>query len=146
MPLMDKRRIPGHVPKSRALSAGRAAWQSWSLAALATAAVASAALAAPGGDLDTLPAGDYICELPGDVTGPAGLRVPDEDFTVVTASSYRAGGAMGSYLLTGEQLTMTGGPHRGKRYKRLSEGFVRLLDAQGKPGELRCVRRKPNNS
>ncbi len=93
-----------------------------------------------------MPIGDYICELPGDVTGPAGLHVPGEDFTVVNASSYRAGGAMGSYLLTGEQLTMTDGPHRGKRYKRLSDGFVRMLDAEGKPGNLRCVRRKPNNS
>ncbi len=102
--------------------------------------------AAPGGDLETLPIGDYQCELPGDVTGPAGLRVPDEDFTVVNASSYSAGGAMGSYLLAGENLTMTGGPLRGKRYKRMSAGFVRLIDAAGKPGDLRCVRRKPNNS
>ena len=69
--------------------------------------------AAPGGELETLPIGDYLCELPGDVTGPAGLRAPSEDFTVVTASSYRAGGAMGSYLLAGTDLTMTGGPHRG---------------------------------
>ena len=102
--------------------------------------------AAPGGDLETLPIGNYLCELPGDATGPAGLRVPEEDFTVVTASSYRAGGAMGSYLLAGENLTMTGGPHRGKRYKRMSQGFVRLIDASGNPGDLRCVRRKPNNS
>lgn len=93
-----------------------------------------------------MPAGDYRCELPGDATGPAGMRVPDEDFTVVTASSYRAGGAMGSYLLAGDNLTMTGGPHRGKRYRRVSQGFVRLLGADGQPGELRCVRRKPNNS
>ncbi len=102
--------------------------------------------AAPGGDLETLPIGNYLCELPGDATGPAGLRVPEEDFTVVTASSYRAGGAMGSYLLAGENLTMTGGPHRGKRYKRQSTGFVRKLDADGQPGDLRCVRSKPNNS
>ena len=153
---MGKSRMTGHEPKCRALSARSAAWQSrLARIALAFAAVLAAAIsaaspaplsAAPGGELDTLPIGDYICELPGNVIGPAGLRVPEEDFTVVTASSYRAGGVLGSYLLTGEQLTMTGGPHRGKRYKRLSTGFVRKLDAAGTPGDLRCVRRNPNNS
>jgi hypothetical protein len=117
------------------------------VALLPIALMLAAPLAAtPGGDLETLPIGDYQCELPGDVTGPAGLRVPDEDFSVVNASSYRAGSEMGSYLLAGTDLTMTGGPHRGKRYKRVSAGFVRLIDAAGKPGDLRCVRRKPNNS
>ena len=101
--------------------------------------------AAPGGEIDTMPLGDYVCELPGDATGPAGYRVPAEDFSVVTASSYRAGDALGSYLLVGEQLTMTGGPHQGKRYRRQSGGFVRKLDEQGKPSSLRCVLRKRNN-
>ena len=145
---MGKSRIFDQKPKCRALSARSAAWQSRAATvALVLAAVSATPLAAaPGGELDTMPIGDYICELPGDVTGPAGLRVPDEDFTVVNASSYRAGGEMGSYLLIGEQLTMTGGPYRGKRYQRQSAGFVRMLDAEGKAGNLRCVRRKPNNS
>ncbi len=145
---MRKIGFSGHEPKSGALSAGRRAWQSRlgpGLIAIALVMTAPAS-ATPGGDLETLPIGDYLCELPGDVTGPAGLRVPAEDFTVVTASSYRAGGAMGSYLLAGTDLTMTGGPHRGKRYKRMSTGFVRLIDSEGKPGDLRCVRAKPNNS
>jgi hypothetical protein len=107
--------------------------------------VPTLAAARPGDDLRTMPIGDYFCELPGDATGPAGVRVPEEDFTIVTASSYRADGAMGSYLLTGEHLAMTGGPRRGKRYHRQSEGFLRMLDARGLPGDLRCVRRKPNN-
>lgn len=134
----------GQKPESRALSAGNGVRQAWVIAlALLMAGPVSAT---PGGDLETIPIGDYICELPGDASGPAGVRVPAEDFTVVTASSYRAGGAMGSYLLAGDQLTMTGGPLQGKRYKRQSEGFVRKLDEQGNPGDLRCVRAKRNNS
>ena len=101
--------------------------------------------AAPGGEINTMPLGDYICELPGDAAGPAGHMVPKENFSIVTASSYRAGAAMGSYLLIGDQLTMTGGPHQGKRYQRQSEGFIRKLDDAGNPGELRCVLRKRNN-
>ena len=144
MPSVRKIEFSGQEPKCRALSVAGRAWQS-RLAALGLLLAAPLA-AAPGGDLETMPIGDYVCELPGDATGPAGLRVAGEDFAIVTASSYRAGGAMGSYLLTGEDLTMTGGPHRGKRYKRMSQGFVRLIDASGNPGDLRCVRRKPNNS
>ena len=145
---MDESRISGQEPKCRALNLRSAAWQSRMavLALVLGAASAGQLTASTDGQLSTMPLGEYICELPGDVTGPAGLRVPEEDFTVVTASSYRASGSLGSYLLTGEQLTMTGGPHRGKRYKRLSSGFVRMLDADGKAGDLRCVRRKPNNS
>ena len=128
----------------RALSAGGGLWQS-RVAAIALLLAAPAA-AAPGGEIATMPRGDYVCELPGDATGPAGKPVPEEDFTIVTASSYRAGGAMGSYLLTGDRLTMTGGLHRGKRYHRLSEGFVRLIGPDGQDSDLRCVRRKRNNS
>jgi hypothetical protein len=134
----------GQAPKCRALSVRRAAWQSGLAAALLS--FAGPLSATPGGELGTMPRGEYICELPGDATGPAGIRVPAQDFSVVTASSYRAGGSMGSYLLTGDQLIMTSGPHLGKRYKRVSQGFVRLLDAQGRPGDVRCVRRKPNNA
>ena len=128
----------------RALSAGRCFRQAWVIALVMLSA--GAAGATPGGDMETMPIGDYVCELPGDATGPAGVHVPGEDFTVVTASSYRSGDAMGSYLLAGDQLTMTSGPLQGKRYRRQSEGFVRKLDDQGKPGDLRCVRRKRNNS
>ncbi len=132
------------ILERRALSAGTGFRQAQAAALVLLLAVPVAA--APGGEIETMPIGDYVCELPGDATGPAGLHVPEEDFSVVTASSYRAGGAMGSYLLAGNRLTMTGGPLGGKRYQRKSDGFVRLLDAQGKPGNLRCIRRKRNNS
>jgi hypothetical protein len=144
LPQMEKSRWSGSGPKSRALSARRRLWQLGAGPTLACALV-SPLTAAPGGEIGTMPLGDYICELPGDATGPAGLRQPGEDFTVVNASSYRAAGVMGSYLLTGDRLTMTGGPHHGKRYERQSDGFVRMLDDRGEPGALRCVRRKPNN-
>jgi hypothetical protein len=145
---MNMSRMPGQMSgqeqESRALSAGNSFRQAGAIALALL--LAGPATAAPGGDMETMPIGDYICELPGDASGPAGVHVPGEDFTVVTASSYRAGEAMGSYLLAGDQLTMTGGPLQGKRYKRQSEGFVRLLDDKGNPGDLRCVRRKRNNS
>ena len=137
----------GQERESRALSAGNRFRQAQlgALALLVAMLVAGPLAAAPGGEIDTMPLGDYICELPGDATGPVGHRVPEEDFSVVTASSYRAGDALGSYLLTGKLLAMTGGPHQGNRYRRQSQGFVRKLDERGSPGNLRCVLRKRNN-
>jgi hypothetical protein len=133
----------------RALSLRGAFWQLRDLvlgAGAALALTAAPALAAPGGDIATLPIGDYICETPGDAAGPAGRHAPAEDFAVVTASSYRALGTLGSYLLTGDQLVMTSGVHRGKRYHRVSTGFLRKIGPDGKDSALRCVRRKRNNS
>jgi hypothetical protein len=129
---------------SRASSVRVAVWQSRAL--VLALVLAAPATAAPGGDIDTMPIGSYVCELPGDATGPAGRRVAEEDFTIVTASSYRAGGSMGSYLLTGNRLAMTSGSHQGKQYQRQSDGFVRMIGADGQPGELRCVRQTRNNS
>ena len=146
---MRKSRKSGQEPRTRALSARCQVWQSGGiLPALCPLALilAAPAAGAPGGDIDTMPVGDYVCELPGDASGPAGRHVPAEDFTVVNSSSYRTNGSMGSYLLAGDQLAMTSGPLRGKRYHRLSDGFVRLIGADGQDSELRCVRRKRNNS
>ena len=133
----------------RALSLRGPCWQLRDLVlgtGAALALLATPALAVPGGDIATLPIGDYICETPGDAAGPAGKHVPHEDFDVVTASSYRALGTLGSYLLTGKHLVMTSGVHRGKRYHRLSDGFLRRIGPDGKDSQLRCVRRKRNNS
>jgi hypothetical protein len=109
------------------------------LAAIAALALGAPSLAVPGGEIGTLEQGRYTCELPGDATGPAGRHVPDADFTVISASSYRANGTLGSYLLTGEHIVMTNGPHRGQKFHRLSRGFLRQLAADGSDGELRCV-------
>lgn len=40
---------------------------------------------------------------------------------------------------------MTSGPKRGQRFHRLSDRFLRLMDANGKDSALRCIRRVVNN-
>ena len=52
------------------------------------AMMATTAESTPGGRLDTLPLGSYICEIPGDATGPTGLREPAQDFAITNSSSY----------------------------------------------------------
>ena len=112
---------------------------------LAALLLAAPAFAAPGGAIGTMQSGDYVCELPGDATGPAGVRAPAQDFTVVNASTYRTAQGRGSYLLTGDLLTMTSGPKKGQKFRRLSGSFLRLLDASGAESALRCIRRVNNN-
>jgi hypothetical protein len=104
------------------------------------------ALAAPGGPIDVLEPGRYICELPGDATGPAGLRQADETFVVLNASSYESPTGRGTYLLTGNVVIMTSGPKNGQRFRRVSTNFLRKLGPGGEDSALRCVRRVVNNS
>jgi hypothetical protein len=104
------------------------------------------ALAAPGGPLDVLSPGRYVCELPGDASGPAGLRQDDETFVVLNASSYETAVGRGTYLVTGDTVTITSGPKNGQRFRRISSNFLRRLGADGKDSALRCVRRVVNNS
>ncbi len=117
-----------------------------SLVTIAALIAAAPLCAAPGGEIDTLQPGDYACELPGDATGPAGRRVAAEDFTVLSGSSYSANGKRGTYLLTGDTVTITSGPRSGQRFRRQSSGFLRQLTVDGTDGDLRCVRRRRNNS
>lgn len=151
----------------RALSAPRAVWQSRAgngsagsmksraasrpiAPALPTAALLAAALlvaiapstpagAVPGGELGTIEVGRYVCELAGDASGPAGRHVPEADFSIVTASSYRVDGRGGSYLRTGDRVVFTSGPRNGERYRWLRSGFLRRTLADGSDGPLRCV-------
>lgn len=111
---------------------------------IAAALSTSAALAIPG-ELGTMPTGRYICELPGDGSGPASLHVPESDFTILRASRYRAGYGAGIYLLTGDLLVMTSGPRQGERFIRKSNGFLRMLGPDGKESLLRCVLQNRNN-
>ena len=106
-------------------------------------ALAVPAAAVPGGEIGTLDQGRYTCEMPGDASGPAGRHVPGADFTVISASSYRAGGRLGSYLLTGDSVVMTSGPHKGRKFHRLSRKFLRQVEADGGNGQLRCVLGRP---
>lgn len=112
----------------------------------AAAVLSSPAAAVPGGQLGTLALGLYRCETGGDALGPVGKRVPEADFEVINASSYRARNAVGSYLLTGDRAVMTSGPLRGERFHRLSRGFLRKTGPDGTDGELRCVLAGRNNS
>lgn len=111
--------------------------RSLALIALVLAAPLSAV---PGGRIGTLPNGAFRCELPGDAGGPVGHRVPDADFTIVTSSTYRAGEHVGSYLLTGDRVVMTSGPFKGRRFRRVTPNFLRLLRDKGDDGVMRCVR------
>jgi hypothetical protein len=108
------------------------------IAAVALALPAVPAEAYPGGEIGTLEAGTYICELPGDAATMA-RHVPDSDFDVVSGSSYRAKDTIGTYLLTGDHLVMTGGPFQGQQFQRISRGFLRILAPGGEEAEMRCV-------
>lgn len=136
----------------RALSARRGFWQSVAGAGkaatvkrmfiplIASLAFPATLSAAPGGAIATLPTGTFHCELPGDAMGPVGRRMEKEDFTVITASAYRVGDKIGSYLLTGDTVRMTSGPFQGRRYHRIRTNFLRLIGPDGQDGQLRCVR------
>lgn len=93
-----------------------------------------------GGRIGTLALGRYVCEMPGDASGPAGKPIIEFEFRVVNASSYKAGGIRGSYLYTGDHVIMTGGKLKGLRLHRISEGFLRQIAENGSDGEMRCVR------
>ncbi len=115
--------------------------------AIAAMIATGPALAAPGGPIDSLSPGRYLCELPGDATGPAGLRQDDETFVVLNASSYEAErGGRGTYLVTGNVVTITSGPKNGQRFRRISNNFLRKLSPDGSDSALRCVRQVVNNS
>ena len=115
------------------------------LLAFALALSAGRALAAPGGQIGALPMGDFVCELPGDATGPTGVHQAEEDFTVVNATTYTNFEGRGSYLLTGTQVVMTSGPKQGEKYHRISANFLRKLAPDGSDSTLRCIRRVINN-
>lgn len=95
--------------------------------------------------MGSLDAGTYVCELPGDAGGAAGLRQADEAFDIVNANTYRNGAGRGTYLLTGDTVTMTSGPKQGQRFHRISGRFLRLIGPDGNDSPLRCVRRVVNN-
>ena len=108
--------------------------------ALTLGAIGAPALGAPTGRIGTLTPGLYACELPGDAAGAVGRRMPDEDFVVVNASSYRARAAGGTYLVTGRQVLMTSGPLRGQRYRRVSDRRLQGVSRDGVDLPLRCIR------
>ncbi|MEN7537066.1 elongation factor P [Aurantiacibacter flavus] len=111
---------------------------------LTTLALASAILAAPAmaqNEIGTIERGTYICELPGDVRGAAGIAQPEANFSIISASRYSSPQGEGTYLRRGDEVRMTSGPRNGDAYRMMSRNFLRLLDADGTPGKLRCIRR-----
>ena len=112
------------------------------LAAPVLAVLAFAAFPALGqarGQIGTLERGPYVCELPGDAAGSAGVVQEEQSFTIASASRYSAHGGSGTYLRRGDVVEMTSGPQAGTRYQILSERFLRKLD-DGQPGRLRCIK------
>ncbi|GGY96860.1 hypothetical protein ACFSTD_11595 [Novosphingobium colocasiae] len=113
------------------------------LALAATTAPGLAAADTPppvaGGRIGTLAKGSYTCETPGDVTGAVGIVQKDLAFSIVNGSNYKQNGKAGSYLLTDDIVTLTGGPLNGSRFRRVSRARLQLLDLAGKPSAVRCV-------
>jgi hypothetical protein len=113
------------------------------LAALMLAVLTFAALPALAqeqGRIGTLERGAYVCELPGDAAGQAGVEQEALSFTIASASRYTSQAGGGTYLRRGDTVEMTSGPHVGTRYEIVSERFLRRLEG-GQPGRLRCVKR-----
>jgi hypothetical protein len=111
-----------------------------SLIALALIAAFPAAAAAQG-PIGTVPRGSYVCEMPGDAAGQAGIPQPDRSFKVKTSSRYATPRGGGLYLRRGDRLDMTTGPLKGETYLVIHPGFLRERLPDGKPGRLRCVLR-----
>ena len=109
------------------------------------AAAPPALAAAPADTIGTLQTGRYVCELPGDAMGPAGMHQADADFAILNASGYRSAAGSGSYLLVGKLITFTSGPRRGERFRLVTSNFLRRLNPDGSDNPMRCVRRNRNN-
>lgn len=115
------------------------------LAALAACAPAQTLRPVPGGEIGVLQQGLYVCELPGNATGAAGIRQEAKDFQVLNGSGYSTASGRGTYLLTGDLVELTSGPRKGEQFRKLSNNFLRQLGADGKETELRCIRQVQNN-
>lgn len=117
-----------------------------SMKRLALTIAAATLLAAPAfapafaqGQIDTIDRGEYVCELPGNAAGEAGIEQPQENFRIASASRYVTPEGSGTYLRRGDVLTMTSGPRHGDSYAVISRTFLRKIE-NGEPGRLRCVR------
>jgi hypothetical protein len=101
-----------------------------------------AGMAAPAfaqGAVGVVARGDYVCELPGDAAGRAGIEQPSERLSIESASRYSSPQGAGTYLRRGDTLVLTSGPRQGESYAVVGDGFLRRIE-DGKPGRLRCVR------
>lgn len=99
----------------------------------------AAAPASAQGAIGTVERGAYVCELPGDAGGSAGVVQPAQALTIESASRYSSPQGSGTYLRRGDTLLLTSGPRQGESYAVVGSGFLRRIE-DGKPGRLRCVR------
>ena len=99
----------------------------------------AAAPALAQGAIGTLERGSYVCELPGNAAGRAGVEQPEQGFTIESASRYSSPQGAGTYLRRGGTVVLTSGPRQGESYVLVSGGFLRRIE-NGQPGRLRCVR------
>ena len=102
-------------------------------------AALAAAPALAQGAIGTVERGAYVCELPGDAGGSAGVVQPGLALTIESASRYSSPQGSGIYLRRGDILQLTSGPRQGESYAVVGSGFLRRIE-DGKPGRLRCVR------
>ena len=107
---------------------------------LILAAMLCAGTAHAQGELGTLPTGRYLCELPGDATGPASRPVAGHWFDIVNASRYVSDGGDGTYLRTGMSVVFTRGPMKGARFEWNGMRALKRTDLTGELASLRCVR------
>lgn len=98
------------------------------------------AAATPGGKLDTLQRGRYVCALPGDALAEAVVVLQDKGFVIDNGSTYHTESGTGTYLLLGDEVRFTRGPMNGMRFQRTSPASLRWIDENGQPGRVRCVR------
>ena len=112
------------------------------LAALSTslACLAGASPTGAQGKLELLPAGLYRCALPGHASGRAWVPQPARDFTIKRGSRYTSAEGGGSYLMKGATITLTSGPLRGVKMRRISSGLLQNIERDGTLGRLRCHR------
>ncbi len=110
------------------------------LALLFVLSLAFAPPAAAQGKIGTIERGQYICELPDDAAGQAGIEQPEENFRITSASRYRSPQGSGTYLRRGDVVTMSSGPRNGDQYLVISPSFLRKME-NGEPGRLRCFLR-----
>jgi hypothetical protein len=102
--------------------------------------IAAPLAATTGGKLDTLARGSWVCEMPGDAGTERGIPVEGADFVVTLSSTYRTLDGSGTYLRTGDLVTITSGPRKGERYRVQTERMIRKLAADGTDEGMRCVK------
>lgn len=98
-------------------------------------------VAATPGRLGTLPSGHYECGEPGDALRAAWIAEPEENFTIISGSSYETEHGRGTYLMLGDRVTFTSGPKRGQEFELRNSSTLAKLRRDDKPDPLRCIRR-----